>query len=265
MAQTELNSTEVPTQTSFITDLEMATEMMTENSTELGDSMTTNMPPTDANIPENSSSTLKTTVTSIAMTTNQTTMAPGTTLNTKSATDKTETETPVTTDAKQITMAPGTTSTTKSTTDKTGPETPVVTDANQIITAPGTSSTRKSPTDQMEAGTSDAPDATISPKSTEGIRSTKTSMKAPTPKDQSSGAPTDKVKPSPNHSYTGAIVGLFIFLVATGVLFVAIYLVRRRKLRNNYGRLEEDTEGDGGWSAFSKNPIYRGDKDYQLL
>lgn len=162
------------------------------------------------------------------MTTNQTTMAPGTTLNTKSATDKTETETPVTTDAKQITMAPGTTSTTKSTTVKTGTETPVATDANQIITAPGTSSTRKSPTDQMEAGTSDAPDATISPKSTEGIRSTKTSTKAPTPKDQSSGAPTDKVKPSPNHSYTGAIVGLFIFLVATGVLFVAIYLVRRQ-------------------------------------
>lgn len=34
----------------------------------------------------------------------------------------------------------------------------------------------------------------------------------------------------------------------------------RRKLRNNYGRLDEDSEGDGGWSAFSKNPIYRGDK-----
>ncbi|XP_071829525.1 uncharacterized protein [Apostichopus japonicus] len=118
-----------------------------------------------------------------------------------------------------------------------GPETPVITAAPPT---PGPGSTQKQP-----------PQSTKAPPQGPGSTQDLTPKKPPT-------------TPAPK-AYTGAIVGLFIFLVATCLVFVAIYLVRRRKLRNNYGRLDEDSEGDGGWSAFSKNPIYRGDKDYQPL
>jgi hypothetical protein len=89
----------------------------------------------------------------------------------------------------------------------------------------------------------------------------------PTP--TASPAPTTNGGPDKNPSgkgsgATGAIIGVVVCVVIVLVLVVIFFVYRRRKLRNSYGRLNEDTE-DSGWSAFSKNPIYRGDRDYSPL
>lgn len=120
-------------------------------------------------------------------------------------------------------------------------------------------------TPEMTTEPSGVTKSTKSPKSAKPQETSRPTEPTKTGESTKSPSTPDRKDVAGGHNYTGALVGLFIFLVVTCFVFVAVYVVRRRKLRNNYGRLDEDTEGDSGWSAFSKNPIYRGDRDYQLL
>ncbi|XP_071506277.1 uncharacterized protein [Diadema antillarum] len=74
--------------------------------------------------------------------------------------------------------------------------------------------------------------------------------------------------PDANPTHHGNSKAVVIGLVVTAlvvILVIGVFVyIKQRRLRNSYGRLNEETE-DSGWSAFSKNPIYRGDRDYQPL
>ncbi|XP_072165656.1 uncharacterized protein [Diadema setosum] len=72
------------------------------------------------------------------------------------------------------------------------------------------------------------------------------------------------VNPTHHGNSKGVVIGLVVTaLVVILVIGVFVY-IKQRRLRNSYGRLNEEAE-DSGWSAFSKNPIYRGDRNEPYL